>query len=150
LALLDSDSWNSASNTQNLKDIDFDNPRQGGRERLHMKKSASKKISTPSDEKPAAPVTLGTKRTCPKCSTRFYDFAKTEITCPKCEAEIDPTELDPIARFQASKKAPRAVEEPEVVTPVAAEGEIEDVGDLGGEDEDLVEDLVVDDDEDEF
>ena len=28
---------------------------------------------------------LGTKRTCPKCVAKFYDFNLTPIECPKCE-----------------------------------------------------------------
>ncbi len=37
----------------------------------------------------AVPTRLGTKRGCPKCGTKFYDFEKTEIHCPKCNTEID-------------------------------------------------------------
>ncbi len=28
---------------------------------------------------------LGTKRTCPSCGARFYDFGKLPIVCPSCE-----------------------------------------------------------------
>ena len=27
---------------------------------------------------------LGTKRTCPACTAKFYDFGKQELSCPKC------------------------------------------------------------------
>ena len=27
---------------------------------------------------------LGTKRTCPKCAAKFYDFSRSPIECPKC------------------------------------------------------------------
>ena len=30
---------------------------------------------------------LGTKYTCFKCGTRFYDLKKPEPTCPKCGAD---------------------------------------------------------------
>lgn len=32
-----------------------------------------------------APANLGTKRQCPKCAAKFYDFgAETDVPCPKC------------------------------------------------------------------
>ncbi len=40
-------------------------------------------------EKKASPINLGTKRTCPECGTKFYDFDKQEIVCPKCHQQID-------------------------------------------------------------
>ncbi len=27
---------------------------------------------------------LGTKRVCPKCTAKFYDFSRSRIECPKC------------------------------------------------------------------
>jgi uncharacterized protein (TIGR02300 family) len=30
---------------------------------------------------------LGTKHTCFKCSTKFYDFRKPQAICPKCGAD---------------------------------------------------------------
>ena len=32
----------------------------------------------------------GTKRTCPSCSTRFYDLGREPIACPKCHATYSP------------------------------------------------------------
>src|SRR5476651_2593414 len=93
-------------------------------------------------ETPPVPVNLGTKRTCPKCTTKFYDFAKEEIICPKCAAKLDPEQLNPLARIPRAPK--KAVSKPvEEETPVAAAvGEsdevLESVDDLGDEDEDLV------------
>ena len=43
-----------------------------------MKKAATKA------QQPQPPVSLGTKRQCPKCATKFYDFNKPEAVCPKC------------------------------------------------------------------
>ncbi len=119
-------------------------------------KKAAKKAVTPSVEKPSAPVSLGTKRVCPKCSTRFYDFGKTEINCPKCNAHIDPVDLDPAARYQAAKKAIKAAEAAEAAQPaepvvaVGSDDIIEDTDDLGGDDDEVVEEIVEADDEDEF
>ncbi|MDR2781707.1 MAG: FYDLN acid domain-containing protein [Holosporaceae bacterium] len=35
----------------------------------------------------------GVKRTCLSCSTRFYDFNKSQIVCPACGAVFDPEYL---------------------------------------------------------
>lgn len=83
-------------------------------------------------------VSLGTKRTCPKCSLKFYDFSKPTIQCPKCGTEVDPQAQAPVLR-QASeaKKAPKAkpiVDEEEVT---AGASEFESVDDLGDDDESL-------------
>ncbi|MFM8314113.1 MAG: TIGR02300 family protein [Deltaproteobacteria bacterium] len=40
-----------------------------------MKKAATKS---------SGPLSLGNKRACKKCQTKFYDFNKDEINCPKC------------------------------------------------------------------
>lgn len=104
-----------------------------------MKKATNKKEA-------AAPVNLGTKRHCPKCNTKFYDFAKAEIVCPKCETPLDPEALNPVAKLVQPKKA-RVVEETPVASEEVAVGDSEDViesvDDLGDdEDEEIVEDLV--------
>jgi uncharacterized protein (TIGR02300 family) len=56
----------------------------------------------------------GTKRTCPKCSTRFYDLTKDEpVTCIACGASWNP---EPILKskqplpFEAAVVAPEKVE----------------------------------------
>ena len=33
-------------------------------------------------------VSLGLKRTCPHCATKFYDFAKPQFSCPKCDKKL--------------------------------------------------------------
>jgi uncharacterized protein (TIGR02300 family) len=57
---------------------------------------------------------LGTKHTCWKCGTKFYDLKKADPACPKCGA--DPRQA-PVAKSPAAEKRARAkapVETPEV------------------------------------
>ncbi len=111
-----------------------------------MKKAAQK---TP------APVSLGTKRACPVCGTKFYDLAKAEITCPKCESYIDPSELRVAARLAPEPKKPPpkpavdGEEEPGASDASLADSAdvLEDVDDLDGVND--VEDIEVEDEEDE-
>jgi uncharacterized protein (TIGR02300 family) len=59
---------------------------------------------------------LGTKRTCPSCTARFYDLMKNPITCPKCGASFVAEVLLP-SKGDSSAHAPpkpRPVIEPEV------------------------------------
>lgn len=88
----------------------------------------------------------GTKRTCPKCATRFYDLTKDEpVTCIACSYAWNP---EPVLK----SKQPLPFEEAkqEGVTPEAAdadladelidvdeEGEVspDDEVDLGGDDD---------------
>ena len=72
----------------------------------------------------------GTKRTCPKCSTRFYDLGKEDpVHCISCGTEWIP---EPVLK----SKQPLAFE---VAAPVAAKEPVED-------DELEAEDLAVDED----
>ena len=100
----------------------------------------------------SAALKLGTKRTCPSCSTKFYDFERHPIVCPKCHAKVDETAPAPIL-----KSAPEKKEKPVKVGPEAALLQDEEstseesdafvsADDLGG-DEDVV-DIEVDDDGD--
>jgi len=99
----------------------------------------------------------GTKRTCPKCSTRFYDLGKEDpVTCVECGAAWEP---DPILKskqplpFDAPKQA---VIEPEKSDSdladddldIDVDGEVspDDEVDLGGDD-DIGVDTVGDEDE---
>ncbi|MBS2027319.1 MAG: TIGR02300 family protein [Deltaproteobacteria bacterium] len=70
---------------------------------------------------------LGTKFTCFKCGTKFYDLKKPEPLCPKCGAD----QRESPALKPASKRAPREK------APVAVEPEVEDAA--GDEDEDADE-----------
>ena len=72
-----------------------------------------------------------TKRTCPKCGTRFYDLTKDDpVTCIECGEEWDP---EPVLK----SKQPIPFEDEK-------KKDIEADADLGGEDED---DLDLDIDE---
>jgi uncharacterized protein (TIGR02300 family) len=65
---------------------------------------------------------LGTKHTCFKCSTKFYDLKKPVALCPKCGAD---QRESPAVKAPASEKRPRAAArkpEPEVEP---LEGEVE-------------------------
>ncbi len=113
----------------------------------------------------------GTKRVCQSCGTRFYDLMRTPCTCPKCGATVE-TEVVFKPRRQsaearaAAKLAPAA----ELGTAAIAEGEdldvledeegevveakdeddglMEDVADLGEDDDDMAEVMEHLDDED--
>jgi uncharacterized protein (TIGR02300 family) len=110
-----------------------------------MKKAASK-----------SPVAnLGSKRQCPKCATKFYDFGKEEIVCPKCGTEIDPNALVQIPKSAPEPKRPTKIadvdSDDEVARPEGAavtSDEFESVEDLADDEEDLVGGAV-DDEEDE-
>jgi uncharacterized protein (TIGR02300 family) len=56
----------------------------------------------------------GTKRTCPKCSTRFYDLGKEDpVHCIECGTDFTP---DPVLKSKqplAFEPAPAAKEKPE-------------------------------------
>lgn len=87
----------------------------------------------------------GTKRTCPKCGTRFYDLGKDDpVSCIACGVAWEP---DPILKskqplpFDAPKKA--VVEKEEADTDLNedldidedAEEPVDDDTDLGGDDD---------------
>lgn len=110
-----------------------------------MKKASSKAVT---------PANLGTKRTCPKCSTKFYDFGKEDLSCPKCETRLSLEALVSVPKLPEPK---RRTEKPVVEDPLlqtdevsSAESEmIESVEELGSDEEDLTEEVEVDEDEDE-
>ena len=114
----------------------------------------------------------GSKRVCQSCGTRFYDLMRTPCTCPKCGAAVE-TEVVFKPRRQsaearaAAKLAPVAevdgvpaaeAEELEVLEDEDAEGTVdakdeddslmEDVADLGEDDDDMAEVMEHLDDED--
>lgn len=92
---------------------------------------------------------LGTKRTCPKCSAKFYDLNKHPAQCPACEHSFDPdiqlkkrgkrkagkpddSKSQAIAAQAASKKRPAAADdEDEIDLPEFDDlGIIEEMDDL--------------------
>ncbi len=119
-------------------------------------KKATKKTESPKET--ATTPNLGTKRVCPECSTRFYDFGRPEIICPKCETKVSAEELDPVAKLQLAKKnvgkavadEPSAAMRPEEGEEPAAGGIMDDMDDLSDDGDEIVEDLVNDDEENEF
>ena len=100
------------------------------------------------------PASLGTKRSCPQCSTKFYDFDKAEISCPKCETQFDVDKLSHMTRtpVELKRPAPKTPEKPTSDDPLLQAEELvaddtesfESVDELADEDADLVEDLDVD------
>ncbi len=95
----------------------------------------------------SAPVSLGTKRSCPDCNTKFYDFNKEDLVCPKCSTKIDPQKL---SSASTSPKRPKkdnteeALMESEDIVVAGADGAFESVEDLDDEEDDVVEDIDVD------
>jgi uncharacterized protein (TIGR02300 family) len=97
----------------------------------------------------------GTKRTCPKCATRFYDLTKEEpVTCISCGFAWDP---EPILKskqplpFEAVKEADKKKDDADLGdedldVDEDAEGSPDDDVDLGGDD-DLGVDTGDDDEE---
>jgi uncharacterized protein (TIGR02300 family) len=79
----------------------------------------------------------GTKRTCPKCSTRFYDLGKdTPVTCINCNVTWDP---EPLLKSKQPIPFEEAAPKPEA--------EVVD-GDLAVVGADLDLDIDVDEDDD--
>lgn len=54
--------------------------------------------------RPVAPVELGSKRRCPSCGTKFYDFKKAEVVCPKCNSSFRVEELAKIPSLPEIRK----------------------------------------------
>ncbi len=99
---------------------------------------------------------LGTKRLCSGCGAKYYDLNRDPITCPKCGTVFEIVTASRAAK--ASTKAAETQEEeeeqpdaaaPEIVSleeaDAEAEGNDDDVPDLGDDDVDI-EDSEGDDD----
>jgi uncharacterized protein (TIGR02300 family) len=116
----------------------------------------------------------GTKRICPSCGARYYDFGKAlgEIACPKCGTSFDPeaflktrrARAGAVVEKEAEPLATEEVEETEAEPAEGAEDEeeaaetvegeedeelIEDASELGEDDEDIEEVIENVDDEEE-
>ncbi len=84
----------------------------------------------------------GTKRSCPKCATRFYDLEKADpVTCIECGYAWEP---EPI--LKSKQPLPFEVAKPDTKKPdVDLEGdEEEDIASITGEDEEPSADDEVD------
>jgi uncharacterized protein (TIGR02300 family) len=87
---------------------------------------------------------LGTKHTCFKCGTKFYDLRKPEPVCPKCGADQRESPAlkapPPAEKRQRAPARPAPAPEVEEAEPVEAEvdddvDEPEDADDADAEDE---------------
>lgn len=82
----------------------------------------------------------GTKRTCPSCGARFYDFDNEfPLTCPKCETAFTP---DPVLKPRRARVEEEKPAEPE---------KEEDADDLDADDvevDDTDDALLMPDDDD--
>jgi uncharacterized protein (TIGR02300 family) len=79
---------------------------------------------------------LGTKHTCWKCGTKFYDLKKADPACPKCGA--DPRQA-PVTKSPASEKRSRA--KPPVETPEVEEADLDEaIDDVEDEPEEAADD----------
>lgn len=115
--------------------------------------SAKEKVEKPSAAPvTAAPQTLGTKRMCPKCSAKFYDFGKEELNCPKCNAKLKASDFKSSIPMAEPKKA-KPVEKVSPETVLAGEedatpagDDFESVEDLADSEDNVVEDIEVEDD----
>ncbi|ABS25157.1 TIGR02300 family protein [Anaeromyxobacter sp. Fw109-5] len=81
---------------------------------------------------------LGTKHTCFKCGTKFYDLKKLEPLCPKCGADQrdSPALKAPPPSERRQRAAARPVAEPEEVE---TETELEEDLEEAEADEDAAE-----------
>src|SRR5688572_15115441 len=56
---------------------------------------------------------LGSKRVCPKCDAKFYDFGATDpISCPKCSHRWSEKPAKKTAPKKEAKVAPKPVKKP--------------------------------------
>lgn len=124
------------------------------KEPKEAKETKSKTKTPPPLQAVSAPVTLGSKRGCQKCHTKFYDFGRNPILCPKCGAEVDPEAAMPVLPRAPEPKKKSADKAAEAILSGDDGGveldAFESADDLG--DDDAVEDISVDDDDsdDEF
>ncbi len=84
----------------------------------------------------------GTKRTCPKCSTRFYDLEKENpVVCIECGNEWIP---EPVLKT----KQPVIIDDKESKDKNSDEDDADSDDDLDIDEDDLVGDVSLDDDDD--
>jgi uncharacterized protein (TIGR02300 family) len=74
---------------------------------------------------------LGTKHTCFKCGTKFYDLRKPEPVCPKCGADQreSPALKAPPPAEKRQRAAARPAPAPEVDEAEPVEAEVDDDAD---------------------
>ncbi len=90
----------------------------------------------------------GKKHTCQSCGVLFYDFKRSPIICPKCGVEVEIQSLlkprRPSPQAQTPKPAPKPVAAVEDDEELEVEDDdddelIEDLSDIGDDDEDMSE-----------
>lgn len=81
----------------------------------------------------------GIKRTCNGCGAKFYDLRRDPIICPQCDATVDPAAA---TRTQRTKAPPTVVKE----KPVAATVDVDADESLDGVGDDVL--AIDDDDDD--
>ncbi len=82
----------------------------------------------------------GTKRTCPKCSTRFYDLGKDDpVHCIECGADFTP---EPV--LKSKQPMPFEVAAPVAKEPAVADPDLEAEELASAEDEEVSADEEVD------
>lgn len=101
---------------------------------------------------------LGTKRSCPSCSSRFYDLNKDPIVCPSCSESfivepILPSKSDAAspAKPVEEEEKPKKDDDVEIVSLEDAEDDDDDADDdeaAAIKDVDLGEDVEIDSDGD--
>lgn len=78
---------------------------------------------------------LGTKRQCPKCAAKFYDFGATDpITCPKCAKSWTETAAKPKV-VKAKKETPLPKKKPVATFEDDLPGDLPEVEDSEGVEE---------------
>lgn len=89
----------------------------------------------------------GTKRTCPKCATRFYDLGKNDpVVCINCNNQWVPEAVlkskQPLPFEEVQKQVPEKQEETELDTDLDIDADVDDGEtspdndvDLGGDDD---------------
>lgn len=114
-----------------------------------MAKTSKKTQTTTSAPVAATPASLGNKRQCHSCGTKFYDFGKEEPNCPKCNTKVTQANAKYVAKAE-KKRAPvvEVEDDPVIETEEIASPEFESLESLEEEAEDLVENIgAVDKDE---
>ncbi len=93
----------------------------------------------------------GTKRTCQNCSAKYYDLKRSPIVCPKCGTTFNPESLlksrrrpakaqEPAKPAVVKAKAPSPEETKEEAAPAEAEAEIETLAESDDDDDKVLED----------
>ena len=94
----------------------------------------------------------GTKRTCPKCSGRFYDLGKMPVICIACGYEWVPEPIlkskqpqpEPVKKAAAKENEEAATDEDELIKDADIDLDVE----IEDDDDDVLEDTVLEEDDD--